>query len=92
MTLARALGIDPALAPCLYALAWGLIALSLFYVLILRVTGRIGVAAVWTLLLGLTRAVWTYNVIAKAYSMSLAFDVALLALALWPDFPPSGAF
>ncbi|HVO43313.1 MAG TPA: DUF2723 domain-containing protein [Aggregatilineales bacterium] len=82
----RALGANPAVAPCLFSLVIGFLALSLFYALILRLTGRITIAAVTTLLLGVTRTVWVYNVVAKEYSLNTLFEIGLLAIALWP--PP----
>jgi hypothetical protein len=82
--VAKAFGVSPALAPSLYSVVWTFIALSLFYTLIVKLTGRTGVAAMITLLLGLTRGVWAYSVVAKPYSMTLAFSVLLLLLALWP--------
>jgi len=79
----KALGVNAATAPCLYAMAWGLIALSAFYLLALRLTKHAAIAAVTTLLLGLTRSVWVHNVVSEVYSMSFAFQVILLAIALW---------
>ena len=85
VTAVRALGINAATAPSLYALAWGLVALGLFYALLRKLTGSALLAAVSTLLLALTRGVWAYNVLPKTYSMSLAFFVAILVVALWPS-------
>ena len=79
----RAVGINPAAAACLYAMTWGLVALSLFYVLIYHLTNKAYVAAAATLVLGLARSVWIHNVIAEVYSMALAFEVLLLLIALW---------
>src|SRR5450432_61112 len=79
----RGLGAAPAAAACLYAMGWGLIALALFYVLVYHLTGKAAVAAVATLALGLARSIWIHNVIAEVYSMALAFEVALLAIAVW---------
>ncbi|MCC7452444.1 MAG: DUF2723 domain-containing protein [Anaerolineae bacterium] len=79
----KALGVNAATAPTLYAMAWGLIALSTFYLLVLRLTKHVAIAAVTTLLLGLTRSVWMHNVVSEVYGMSFAFQVILLAIALW---------
>ncbi len=79
----KALGVNAATAPCLYAMAWGLIALTAFYLLVLRLTSRATIAAAATLLLGLTRSVWVHNVVSEVYSMSFAFQVILLTIALW---------
>jgi hypothetical protein len=80
----RAMGIHPALAASLYSTVWCFVALSLFYALIVKLTGRTGVASAITLLLGLTRGVWAYSAVAKPYTMTLAFCALLLLLALWP--------
>jgi hypothetical protein len=80
----RGLGVNPALAASLYSLVWGGVALSIFYALIVKLTGRTSVAAIITGLLGLTRGVWAYSVVAKPYTMTLAFCAFLLLLALWP--------
>jgi hypothetical protein len=79
----RALDVNPAAAVSLYAMTWGLIALTLFYVLVYHLTGKAYIAAATTLVLGLARSVWIHNVIAEVYSMALAFEVLLLSIALW---------
>jgi hypothetical protein len=87
VSILRTLGVHPATAPSLYSLMWGYITLSAFYLLVYRCIsyGDAGIAAVATFLLGLTRTIWTHHVIAEVYSMSLAFQVILLTIALWPD-------
>ncbi len=90
--VARALGVSPESAPSLYALAWGLLALMLFYAVLRTLTGQFGLALGATLLLALSRAVWAYNVLPKTYSLSLAFFVAILAIALWPGIPAQRRF
>lgn len=80
----RVLGVSPALAASAYSMVWSFAALSLFYALIVKLTGRTGVASVITCLLGLTRGVWAYSVVAKPYTMTLAFCALLLLIALWP--------
>jgi Protein of unknown function (DUF2723) len=79
----RSVGVSAATAPVLYTMAWGLVALAAFYLLVWRLTGRAEIAAAATLLLGLARSVWIHNVIAEVYSMSFAFEAILLAIALW---------
>ncbi len=79
----RSIGVSPATAPVLYAMGWGLIALIAFYLLVLRLTGKPEIAAATTLLLGLARSVWIHNVISEVYSLSFAFEVILLTIALW---------
>ncbi|MHB8627322.1 MAG: hypothetical protein ACYDBJ_11050 [Aggregatilineales bacterium] len=90
--IARALGVSPESAPSVYALAWGILALALFYAVLRTLTGQFGLALGATLLLGLSRAVWAYNVLPKTYSMSLAYFVAILAIALWPGIPARRRF
>lgn len=91
VTALRAFGSDPATAPVIYSAIWGFAGLAAFYALILRLTARIGLAAAGTLILGLTRTVWIHNVIAEVYSLSLAFQLVLLAIALWSPVTPANA-
>src|SRR5262249_30643827 len=79
----RSVGIDAAIAPVLYSMAWGLIALTAFYALVYHLTNRPEIAATTTLLLGLARSIWIHNVIAHVRSMGFAFEVMLLAAARW---------
>src|SRR5712691_11870384 len=79
----RSVGVDAATAPVLYSMAWGLIALTAFYALVYYLTNRPEIAAATTLLLGLARSIWIHNVIANVRSMGFAFEVILLAIALW---------
>jgi hypothetical protein len=80
----RAPGFEPAAAASLYALAWGMIALGGFGLLVGRLTGRPALAVLCLALLGLARSVWIHNVVAEVYSMSLAITVVMLLVALWP--------
>ena len=80
----RVVGIEPAAAASLYALAWGVVMLAAFGLLIARLTQRPLLASLSVLLLGLTRTFWLHNVLAEVYSMSMAITALLLALALWP--------
>ena len=84
----RWLGVQPATAPSLVSLIFGLSALAIFYALALNLTGRIALAAGATLLLGLTRHVWLYNVVAEVYSFALLLLLILFALALWRETIP----
>jgi len=87
-TVLRAVGVAPAVAPVLYCLGWGYIALTAFYALMLHLTGRLDIALAGTLLFGLVRSVWIHNVIAEVYSMALALQVILLAIAVWRPVTP----
>lgn len=90
--IARGLGIGPAIAPSLYALIWGVSALALFYAIVYALRRQFGLTLGATVLLSLSRAVWAYNVFPKTYSMSLAFFVGVLAIALWPGIPARRRF
>src|SRR5258708_16211757 len=79
----RALGVNAATAPVLFSTLCGLIALSIFFALVYRLTGKAEVAAAAMLLLGVTQTIWVHNVIASVRSLSFAFEVGLLAVALW---------
>ncbi|MBX3065359.1 MAG: DUF2723 domain-containing protein [Anaerolineae bacterium] len=79
----RVLGLNPAAAPAIYALLWGLLGLAVFYLLLLNLTAKPLIAAACTLILGLTRTIWIHNIIAEVYSMSFALSMLLVAIALW---------
>jgi hypothetical protein len=79
----RALGIDPATAPAITSLIWGIAALTLLYALLARLTYKPLLSAVAVLLIGLTRSVWIHLVIAEIYSFGLLIMIGLLALTLW---------
>lgn len=87
----RLLGVEPAAAASLYALAWGVVALIAFARLVHRLTGRVALAALSTGALALTRSTWVHHVVAEVYSMSLAIAMLCLAIALWPG-PWRGAW
>jgi len=87
----RAVGIEPAAAASLYALAWGIVALAGIAALIGALTGRPALAALAAVVAGLARSIWLHNVVAEVYSMSLAISVIMLAVALWPA-PWTGAW
>lgn len=77
------LGANPAAAPAIVSLIWGVAALALIYTLAVHVTGRVILSAVVTTLFGLTRTVWIHNAIAEIYSFGLVILALLLFLALW---------
>lgn len=81
--LLRAIGFTAVTAPALVSLFWGLGALSLLYWFLFELTRRSAIALVVTLLFGLTRFVWLYNVVAEIYSFALLMIVTLYLLALW---------
>ncbi len=80
----RAAGLEAATAASLYALAWGVITLGAFGLLIWRSTDNVAVALSSTALLGVTRSIWIHNVIAEVYSMSMAITALMFLVALWP--------
>ncbi|GAB4548170.1 MAG: hypothetical protein OHK0023_10770 [Anaerolineae bacterium] len=87
-SIVRGLGISAALAPTMYALLCGFAALGIFYALIMNLShGHFTLAAALTLILGVTRTVWFHNVAPEVYGMSFAFQIGLIALALWRDVP-----
>lgn len=77
------LGVNPALAPALVSLLWGLIALALTYGLFAHISGRAWLSAAAIGLLGLTRTIWIHHAIAEIYTFGLMLLVGLLLLALW---------
>ncbi|MBN2303695.1 MAG: DUF2723 domain-containing protein [Anaerolineae bacterium] len=80
----RLIGIEPAAAASLYALAWGLVTLGTFGLLLWQLTGNTVLAVLSVLLLGTARSIWIHHVLAEVYSMSLAVTAILLLIALWP--------
>ncbi|GAB4423158.1 MAG: hypothetical protein Kow00106_20240 [Anaerolineae bacterium] len=80
----RALGLEPAAAASLYAAVWGLVALISLATLVWRLTGRLWLAVLSTVLLGTMRTIWLHHVMAEVYSMSLALTGLMLVVALWP--------
>ncbi len=84
VTLLRALGVDPATAPGVVSLIWGLLALGLIYALAARLTNRPLLAGLMVVVYGLTRTIWIHHVIAEIYTLTLVFLSGLLLIALWP--------
>ena len=76
-------GISSALAPGLVSMFWGLLALSLIYLLASHLTESPLLAALLTVVFGLTRFVWVHQVIAEIYSFTLLWLVVLWTIALW---------
>lgn len=76
-------GANPAAAPAIVSLIWGVMALVLIYTLAVHVTGRVILSAIMMALFGLTRTVWIHNAIAEIYSFGLVILALLLLLALW---------
>lgn len=87
VTGVRAIGLTPALAPAIHSLVWGLTALTILYLLLIRLHVRYEIAALAIFTAGLARTIWAHNVIAEVYSMSAAIIVLLLAVALLPNMP-----
>ncbi len=88
VALLRAFGVGAATAPAVVSLFWGLLALTLIYVLAVKLTHRPYLAAGLTILYGLTRTVWIHNDIAEIYTMTLSLLLLLLIVALWrPPIP-----
>lgn len=87
VSLLRAVGVSPALAPTLHSTFWTFIALGILFALLLHLTENMLIAAVCAFLLGLARTVWFHAVVPEVYSLSLTFQLALIALALWRDVP-----
>lgn len=76
-----ALGVNPAAAPGVISLLWGLLALALLYVLMQRLTGRRLLSTAVIGLFGLTRMIWIHHSIAEIYTFGLLIMAALLWLA-----------
>ncbi len=87
VSLLRAVGVSPAFAPTLHSTFWTFIALGILFALLLHLTANMFIAAGCAFLLGLARTVWFHAVVPEVYSLSLAFQLALIALALWREVP-----
>ncbi|HVU10574.1 MAG TPA: DUF2723 domain-containing protein [Phototrophicaceae bacterium] len=87
--LLRAFGMNPAAAPAVVSLIWGLLTLTLIYALALHLTKRPLIAAGLILLYGLTRTMWVYNDVAKEYTFTMFLLLLLLLITLWSP-PISG--
>ncbi len=87
VSLLRAFGVSPAFAPTLHSTFWTFVALGILFTLLLHLTDNMLIAAACAFLLGLARTVWFHAVVPEVYSLSLAFQLALIAVALWRDVP-----
>ncbi len=76
-------GANPAAAPAMVSLIWGIAALALIYAVAIHLTGRVILSAIVMVLFGLTRTVWIHSAIAEIYSFGLVILALLLFLALW---------
>lgn len=91
VALLCAFGIGTATAPAAVSLFWGILTITLIYALALHIVQQKShaavrrplLAAVPTILFGLTRTMWIHNDIAEIYTMTLFLAVLLLAIALW---------
>ncbi len=83
----RAVGVAPELAPSLHSTLWQLVALGIFFALLRHLTDDPLTAALATFLLGLPRTIWFHAVVPEVYSLSLTFQIGLLAVALWRGIP-----
>lgn len=81
--LFRLLGANPATAASLVSLVWGMTGALLVYLLARHLTRRDGLAALVTLVYGLTRTFWIHAAIAEIYSFGFVLLMLLLMLALW---------
>lgn len=87
VSILRAIGVAPDFAPTLHSTLWNAVALSVFFALLLHLSGDLIVTAACTFLLGLTRTIWFHAVVPEVYSLSLAFQIGLIAAALWRGIP-----
>ena len=97
----RILGVNPATAPGVTSLIYGMIALALIYILAVHIqepppqpspvneggsnTHAYLLAGGMVLLFGLTRTVWVHNSIAEVYSFGLMILAGLFLIALWRE-------
>ncbi len=88
VAIVRGVGMAPVIAPAAFSLVCGLIGLACIFALARHLTGRIELAAIATLLYGLTYYTWLYSVVANVRTMGLMIEVLLLIVALWqPPVP-----
>ncbi|PJF37168.1 MAG: hypothetical protein CUN49_01750 [Candidatus Thermofonsia Clade 1 bacterium] len=83
----RAIGLAPEVAPTLHSTFWHLIALGVGFALLLHLTDDLIVATACTFLLGLPRTLWFHAVVPEVYSLSLVFQLGLIAIAVWRGIP-----
>lgn len=81
----RFIGVSPIIAPAITSLIWGMMALTLLYILAYHHTKRAWLSAVVIGVFGLTRTVWIHQVIAEIYTFGLLIGALLLLIALWKN-------
>lgn len=79
----RAVGVSASVAPSLYGMIWGGVALICFFKLTLMLSKNAIMAAALTFALGLTRTIWFHNVVPEVYSASFAAQMGLIMVAVW---------
>ena len=88
--LLRWLGVEPAAGASLFSFVWQILALAGLMGLIHRLTDNPWLAAAIGLAVAAVEPIWVHGVIAEVYSLSLAFAVVILYLAVdlkadWSD-------
>lgn len=81
----RLFGISPIIAPAIVSLIWGMMALTLLYILAYHYTQQAWLSAVVIGVFGLARTVWIHHVIAEIYTFGLLISALLLVIALWKN-------
>ncbi|MCL4252321.1 MAG: DUF2723 domain-containing protein [Anaerolineae bacterium] len=81
----RFIGISPIIAPAIVSLIWGMMALTVLYILAYHYTKRAWLSAVVIGIFGLVRSVWIHQVIAEIYTFGLLIGAVLLLIALWKN-------
>ncbi len=79
----RFIGVSPIIAPAITSLIWGMMALTVLYVLAYHHTKRAWLSAIVIGVFGLARTVWIHQVIAEIYTFGLLIGAVLLLIALW---------
>ncbi|RMF82629.1 MAG: DUF2723 domain-containing protein [Chloroflexi bacterium] len=83
VALLTSVGMSAVVAPALVSLLWGIVALTLIYIIALHISHNMLAALLMVMLFGLTRTMWIHNVIAEIYTMGLALLAMLLLIAMW---------
>ncbi|MDX2077539.1 MAG: DUF2723 domain-containing protein [bacterium] len=81
----RLVGISPIVAPAIVSLIWGILALTLLYMLAYHYTHKAWLSAVVIGIFGLARTVWVHHIIAEIYTFGLLIGALLLIIALWKN-------
>ena len=82
-TIFRLIGVDALTAAALVSTIWGIVTLSLLYLLINHLTQKPVIAILVVIAFSLTRTIWIHFVIAEIYTFGLVIVVGLLVLGLW---------